>query len=124
MAEKNRRILQGTDVIYPFTRQENVIGLQKTITDKLPIVSATEPEEGFVPKQAWIDTGNSGSEVVNTAPLSSPSALTFGNGNNTNLVFGNGSAGSNNSGGLAFASSNNENLTFGNGNNNDLAFGS
>lgn len=58
MAEKNRRILQGTDIIYPFTKQENVIGLQKTITDKLPIVSESTPQSGYVPKQVWVDIGD------------------------------------------------------------------
>lgn len=55
MNEKNRRLIQGNDIIYPFTKQENVIGLQKTITDKLPIVSSSTPQEGFVAKQVWID---------------------------------------------------------------------
>lgn len=54
MDEKNKRLIQGNDIIYPFTKQENVIGLQKTITDKLPIVSETVPE-AFVTKQVWID---------------------------------------------------------------------
>lgn len=62
MAEKNRRLIQGTDIIYPFTRQENVIGLQKTITDKLPIVSPTTPQGNFVPKQVWIDTSDSSND--------------------------------------------------------------
>lgn len=55
MNEKNRRLIQGNDIIYPFTKQENVIGLQKTITDKLPIVSSSTPQAGFVAKQVWID---------------------------------------------------------------------
>ena len=62
MAEKNRRLMQGTDIIYPFTKQENVIGLQRTITDKLPIVSPTAPQSGFVPKQVWIDTSDSSND--------------------------------------------------------------
>lgn len=46
----------GSDIVYPFTRQENVINLQKTITEKLPIIQSTQPQSGFVPKQAWLDT--------------------------------------------------------------------
>ena len=60
--EKSRRILQGEVVIYPFTKQENVIGLQKTITDKLPIVSSQQPTQGFVQKQAWFDTNDDSNE--------------------------------------------------------------
>lgn len=64
MSEKNRRLLQGEDVIYPITKQENVIGLQKTITDKLPIVSGTEPSQGFAEKQIWLDTSDESEEVI------------------------------------------------------------
>ena len=60
--EKSRRLMQGQDIIYPFTKQENVIGLQKTITDKLPIVSDTTPDDGFVEKQVWLDTEDDGNE--------------------------------------------------------------
>lgn len=54
--EKSRRLLQGNTIIYPFTKQENIIGLQKTITDKLPIVSSSTPTTDYVDKQVWLDT--------------------------------------------------------------------
>lgn len=54
MGEKNRRLLQGNDIVYPITKQENVIGLQKTITDKMTIVSTTQPIADIVEKQIWI----------------------------------------------------------------------
>lgn len=57
--EKNRRLLQGSDVIYPITKHENVIGLQKTINAKLPFVSSREPQS--VPdRQVWLDIRDSG----------------------------------------------------------------
>lgn len=59
MAEKNRRLIQGEDIIYPFTKQENVIGLQKTIADKLPIISESQPSSGYVTRQAWIQPADS-----------------------------------------------------------------
>lgn len=56
----NRRIKKGDAIVYPITHQENVIGLQGTIKDKLPIVSETTPQVGeFVEKQVWIDIGDS-----------------------------------------------------------------
>lgn len=56
---ENRRLLDGQKVVYPFTKQENIIGLQKTISDKLPIVSASAPSSGtFVEKQIWLDIGS------------------------------------------------------------------
>lgn len=56
---KDGHLLQGNCVVNPFTKHENVEGLQKEITDKLPIVSAQEPQSGFVPNQVWLDIGNS-----------------------------------------------------------------
>lgn len=55
MAEKNKRLVLNGDIVYPFTKQENVIGLQKTIKEKLPIISNSEPSEGFVERQSWIE---------------------------------------------------------------------
>ena len=55
--EISRRLLKGDQVVYPFTRQENVIGLQKTIKEKLPIISESQPSTGYVPRQAWIQPG-------------------------------------------------------------------
>ena len=55
MPDKNRRLVIDGDIVYPITKQENVIGLQKTIKDKLPIVSSEAPEN-YVEKQVWIDT--------------------------------------------------------------------
>ena len=75
--EKSRRLLQGDVIIYPYTKQENVIGLQKTITDKLPIVSNTAPSAGFVQKQVWLDISGEAEEQ-----------LTFGSTRNTTLTFG------------------------------------
>lgn len=62
--EKSRRLLQGQVVIYPFTKQQNVIGLQKTITDKLPIVSPEQPQDNFVDKQAWFEVSDDDNEDV------------------------------------------------------------
>lgn len=60
----NRRIKRGDDIVYPITRQENVINLQKTIKEKLPISSSNEPEEGtYVEKQVWLDTSEIQIEV-------------------------------------------------------------
>ena len=61
MGEKNRRLVLDNDIIYPFTRQENVIGLQKTIKEKLPIVSTSTPDSD-IERQVWIDT-NEASQV-------------------------------------------------------------
>ena len=54
MSVKNRRLVQGEDIIYPITKQENVIGLQKTIKEKMPIISENQPQSGFVNRQTWI----------------------------------------------------------------------
>lgn len=68
MAEKNKRLVLDGDIIYPFTKQENVIGLQKTIKEKLPIVSSSEPSEGFVERQAWLEL-DVGSSVAEDVPV-------------------------------------------------------
>ena len=57
MGEKNRRLVLDNDIIYPFTRHENVIGLQGTIKEKLPIVSPTTPNQQ-IERQVWIDTND------------------------------------------------------------------
>ena len=44
MSELNRRLTLDDDIIYPITKAENVIHLQKEIKDKLPTVSETEPD--------------------------------------------------------------------------------
>ena len=110
MAELNRRLLKGEDIVYPVTRQENVIQLQKTITDKLSIVRDTTPTSGFVAKQVWIDTG-----------VQPSNELTFGTPSSGQLTFGNQQGG-----GLTFGTPSNNGLTFGtpnsesnNNNNND-----
>lgn len=56
----NRRIKKGDAIVYPITDQQNVIGLQGTIKEKLPIVSESTPQVGdYVEKQVWIDIGDS-----------------------------------------------------------------
>ena len=87
MAEKNRRLIQGEDIVYPITKQENIIHLQKTITDKLPIVSDTTPTSGYVPKQVWLDTGTPQSSDLQFGTPSS-GQLTFGQQQNNGLTFG------------------------------------
>lgn len=57
MADLNKRLMLGTDIVYPYTKQENVINLQNTIKAKLPITSPNEPAQGtYVEKQVWLDT--------------------------------------------------------------------
>lgn len=43
MDEKNKRLIFDGNIIYPFTKQENVIGLQKTIKEKMPIITSQAP---------------------------------------------------------------------------------
>ena len=62
--EKNRRLVLGDDIIFPITKHENVIGLQKTIKEKLPIISSDQPEN-FTERQVWIDT----KEIENSEAL-------------------------------------------------------
>ena len=55
----DRRLLRSGTVIYPYTKQENVIGLQGTIKEKMTIASDYEPESGtYIEKQIWLDTGD------------------------------------------------------------------
>lgn len=54
----DRRLKKGDAIIYPITRQENVIGLQKTIKEKMAIVSPTQPTSGYVESQVWIQPGS------------------------------------------------------------------
>ena len=65
---KDGRLIQGKVFIKPITTHENVEGLQKEITDKLPIVSEQQPQSGFVQNQVWLDInpgeGNNESEVL------------------------------------------------------------
>ena len=94
-------IVQGSDIVYPYTKQENVIGLQQTIREKLPIVSETTPQSGFVPQQVWIDIGGERETVtlqfgrtggpLNFGPQAASSELSFGRtpGQETELTFGN-----------------------------------
>jgi len=68
--EKNRRLMLGSDIIYPITKQENIIGLQKTIKEKLPIVSDSTPAVGtYVERQVWIDTNDLANSVVHYNPI-------------------------------------------------------
>ena len=83
MSVKNRRLVQGEDIIYPITKQENVIGLQKTIKEKLPIISENQPQSGFVKGQTWI-------KVEDTIPDEEAVPENSGtNGNNTAQVIEN-----------------------------------
>ena len=66
--EENRRLIHNGKPLYPFTKQENVIGLQETIVEKLPIISNQEPQSGFVPKQAWLDISNDDGEQIIVMP--------------------------------------------------------
>lgn len=97
---KNKRLVLGDTIIYPFTKQENVIGLQKTIKEKLPTVSANSPESA-VERQVWIKPEEETEEYVpfylNTSqevPVNEQlyfeenveESLTFGNNNNDNEI--------------------------------------
>ena len=111
-----RRLLQGNKVIYPITRQEAVINLQKTIKEKMTIVSPTQPQIA-IERQVWLDISENEEDGEQ---------LTFGNEHqNEELTFGNANAeqseltfGSNNSqvsDDLTFGTPHlNEVLTFGN----------
>lgn len=138
--EKNRRLLQGQTVIYPFTKQELVIGLQKTIMDKLPIKSNVQPELNFVAKQIWLDTGeNADFQEIEAAPriqtvsnyVVPDVSLEFGRpSNEANLEFG-GNAGAEivenntatNDNNLSFGNPRNESIEFGTPNESGLTFG-
>lgn len=98
--EKNRRLLQGQTIIYPFTKQENIIGLQKTIKEKLPIVSSSQPTSDYVERQVWVDTSDNEQEgfYIEETPQenltftiqNNEQGLTFGSESeeNDNLTFG------------------------------------
>ena len=101
----DRRILQGNTVIYPFTKQQNIIGLQGTIIEKLPIASDTAPETGLIENQkVWLDTRPEQAPVMSlrkgrslraTASTETPanSNLTFGKASSNSLTFGRPSTG-------------------------------
>ena len=57
MKEVNKRLIRGDEIIYPITNAGNIIGLQGTIKEKLPIVSPSTPQQG-VERQAWIKIGD------------------------------------------------------------------
>lgn len=57
----NRRLKVGNSFVYPITDQANVIGLQKTIKEKMPIVSENEPVN-VVENQVWIELNTGGEE--------------------------------------------------------------
>lgn len=81
--EKNRRLMLGPDIIYPITRQENVINLQKTIKEKMAIVSPDQPQQA-IERQVWLDT--SGNQQGGNQQSG---GLTFGNANDhSELTFG------------------------------------
>lgn len=86
MADLNRRLLLGNDIVYPITKQENVINLQKTIKEKLPIVSSSQPTSGFVARQVWVDTGNGSQEQLSFENIIN-GGLTFGMPANEQLTF-------------------------------------
>ena len=60
---KNKRLIQNGEIVYPITLQGNVIGLQKTITDKLPIISSSQPQTSVPERQVWIDVGEEAEEI-------------------------------------------------------------
>lgn len=82
MAEKNRRLVLDGDIIFPITKQENVIGLQKTIKEKLPIVSPTAPNQ-LIERQVWIDTNE---EDENTQQASNVNNIEDNLENSSNTV--------------------------------------
>lgn len=119
MAELNRRLLKGQDIVYPITKQENVIGLQGTIKEKMVIVSPTQPQQA-IERQVWLDTNDNDSENQQSGGLTfenenSHSELTFGDENQiSELAFGDNDY-SQQSGNLTFGTpSKHEILTFGN----------
>lgn len=120
MAELNRRLLKGQDIVYPITRQENVINLQKTIKEKMAIVSSQQPQQA-IERQVWLDTssnqqgGSQQSGGLTFGNANDHSELTFGEENQIGeLAFGNNDH-SQQSGDLTFGEPNeHEVLTFGN----------
>lgn len=64
----NRRLKKGNNIVYPITSQENVIGLQATIKEKLPIVSDSTPEQ-FVAGQVWLNTSSASGSVIASVSL-------------------------------------------------------
>lgn len=114
-----RRLLQGNKVIYPITRQEAVINLQKTIKEKMTIVSPTQPQVA-IERQVWLDISESeeGGEQLTFGNVAqqneNDNGLTFGNEHpNEELTFGNENAEQSE---LTFGNNNSQvsdNLTFG-----------
>lgn len=80
MSELNRRIILGNDIVYPITKAENVIHLQKEIKKKLPISSSNTPEN-IVEGQVWLDTSDLIGE--NGEILSTPQSFTLLSTSNT-----------------------------------------
>lgn len=114
MSELNRRLKIGEDIIYPITKAENIIHLQKTV---LPKLSDEEPEIKVKGKVWLVPTEDIDSEnnSENTSEM-----LTFGAPSNAPLTF---TFNGNNTNGLTFATSDsNEDLVFGTPSDEELTF--
>ena len=112
----DRRLLQGNTVIYPFTKQQNIIGLQGTIKEKMTIVSEYEPEAGtYVERQIWLDTGD-GSPAPTMSLRKGRSLRTMATTSAETPV-------SNNVSGLTFGKTSSGSLTFGKPSTGTLRFG-
>lgn len=116
MSELNRRLLdEDNNVIYPITKAENILHLQKTV---LPKLSDIEPEIK-VKGKVWLDPIEDEEETNGTLG-ETLGTLTFGIPSSEPLTFGSTSAAD----GLTFAStSSNEELTFGTPSDEELTFG-
>ena len=88
MAEKNTRLIQGSDIIYPVTKQENIIGLSQ----RFPIISSSQPQGQVPNRQIWLDVGGE-QEITfgineRNAHTTRNELLSFGNiEENENLTF-------------------------------------
>ena len=138
---RRRRLVIDGEVFYPITDADSVIHLQREITEKLPIVSNTQPQVGtFVPNQVWIDTSGEDQQQSQMVMFSNPTprsfvlpstnseGLIFATTPPSSLIFGDIQSSSN----VVFNESEDEEMVFGNseeklvfgsGNENQLLFG-